>query len=1098
MKKTEYLVGDRSPLYASVALGLTLAWAAASPAQTTKPDPPGATNVPPPVGAILDLSGMPIPGGGNGTYQQYTVNFTATLTSTAITFAFRDDPARISLANASVTDLTHPSGNLLANSDFSGGTYSIASCGSPRNVAVPNSWTYANPYCVVGAGSVFPNSSGLCFGPFCWDDGAVQAYDEISQTIPTTAGDTYQISFLVGEYSGCQTSEGHPITPCNFSDVSTNGDILDQFGNGINITVYAQAGLPAPAEVLWLGNDTSGDVFETTTTGTVVADVGTLQVTGIAWDGSNLYFADPAGNYTKRTADGMTVLDSFALATGDTGEDLAWDGKRNVLWRIIHFTNTLQKIDPVGKSLVASYAIPTSDPGGLGTLGGLGVAYDSTRDELNVSFCQQGCSPLAAGLVDRIDPNTGIVLGALFRTSGFYTGGLAYDPSTDTLYVGDFTMVRHMDRSGNVLASFSRPAPGGFVDGLEFVSRSMQQAQTTPVVTFSSTTNTTVSVVFNNNNGQHVEGDAFFPPSGDLMFPAGIDPTTFTFQETNRFVTQAGVESLTHNTPFATLIPFDHAGNDALGGTTGLGAKYEVICADATHPPAEVNCPAPTAGNHISFKDVFDLPTDGSGNFMQPGIAPFTTVSFAHWAPETIPNDTSWSPSGGNINPHCPNVFGRGTTAFQCNLEDPLVNKYAASNGFGSDTRKGDYLLGYNVPMPCSAWKVNGVPVNTPCVQGNSTFFVHSPLTLDFLANPAQCNPALPLACGNGWLAGPIFRLFWTFDPLASAPDLPGTTNLDDLMNCPGANCNVTSVNQPGAGPPVLPVEFTTTAMPEPEGQFELQVSAEDSVLIKERNIQLLPVGSPIPCPNPFPHDANIPAAGPVHPCYSTKLFNLPITVDNTNPTISSGPTLSTPGSPMVTVTYTCSDIGSPLAADNSGIAICGATPPGTVHNVHALGGPGAGPSSVTEVDTLPNAVGSYSFTVQATDVAGNLSAPSQVNYTVYNICPLYDQTKAVHSGATVTVKLFLCDSTGTVDPSSANIVVHATGLFQTSTSTSDPVVDAGSANPDMDFRFDPTLGPSGGYIFNLKTTGLGTGNWVIQFTVAGDPTLHSLGFGIK
>src|SRR3984893_18948024 len=74
-------------------------------------------------------------------------------------------------------------------------------------------------------------------GNYCWYDGAVQAYDAISQTIATTPGHQYQISFSVADYSGCG---------CDFSDVSTNGNTTDTGGNGINVTVYAQAGLPPP------------------------------------------------------------------------------------------------------------------------------------------------------------------------------------------------------------------------------------------------------------------------------------------------------------------------------------------------------------------------------------------------------------------------------------------------------------------------------------------------------------------------------------------------------------------------------------------------------------------------------------------------------------------------------------------------------------------------------------------------------------------------------------------------------------------------------------------------------------------------------------
>jgi PEP-CTERM motif len=221
------------------------------------------------------------------------------------------------------------------------------------------------------------------------------------------------------------------------------------------------------ATSLWLGNDAGGDVFQTTTTGTVLTQLPGLPVTGMAFDGTSLYFADRSGNFTRRTADGSTILDSFSVNSTDTGEDLAWDSTRSALWRIVH-NNVLQEIDPATHSLVNSFNIPTADPV-LGTTGGLGIAYDGTRDELYVSFCSAGCSSLAAGLVDIVDPNTGSVLGTLFRTVGFATGGLGYDPATDTLWVGDQSVVRNMSRAGVELSQFTRPQPGGFVDGLEFV-----------------------------------------------------------------------------------------------------------------------------------------------------------------------------------------------------------------------------------------------------------------------------------------------------------------------------------------------------------------------------------------------------------------------------------------------------------------------------------------------------------------------------------------------------------------------------------------------------------------------------------------------------
>jgi hypothetical protein len=237
---------------------------AQTPPQQIKADP--GTNNPPPAGAILDLNGTPIPGGGIATYQHYTKNFIAGITSTAITFAFRDDPAQISFTNASVVDVTAENGtNLLTNGDFSGGVYT-----NNGNSLTPIGWTYANMYGAQAGGGVI-SGSAFCYSiddvtvQDCWFDGAVQAYDAISQTITTIVGHTYQISFDLAEDSATFAYPGNPILPagypgsecwaaaqtggppCNFHDISTNGDTTDAGGNGINVAVYAQAGLPSEA-----------------------------------------------------------------------------------------------------------------------------------------------------------------------------------------------------------------------------------------------------------------------------------------------------------------------------------------------------------------------------------------------------------------------------------------------------------------------------------------------------------------------------------------------------------------------------------------------------------------------------------------------------------------------------------------------------------------------------------------------------------------------------------------------------------------------------------------------------------------------------------
>ena len=126
---------------------------------------------------------------------------------------------------------------------------------------------------------------------------------------------------------------------------------------------------------------------------------------------------------------------------------------------------------------------------------------------------------------------------------------------------------------------------------------------------------------------------------------------------------------------------------------------------------------------------------------------------------------------------------------------------------------------------------------------------------------------------------------------------------------------------------------------------------------------------------------------------------------------------------------------------------------------------------------------------------AANNSASASVT-AIYNICVLYDQTKTVHSGAVIPIRLYLCDASGN-DLSGSSIVVHATGVTQVSTSASGTLEDAGNSNPDSDFRYDSTLGPSGGYIFNLSTAGM-SGTYDLNFTAGADPTTHNVLFGVQ
>jgi len=208
-----------------------------------------AQNLEPPSGAILDLNGLPLP----SVYTNYTTSFVATNSVTDLTFAFRNDPGFTVMDDVSMMDTTTPSGNLVVDGGFESGL-------SP--------WTYDNVY---GAGfGGFVDTSGNCgstlspavntgLGPRSgsadWCDGATQAYDAIDQLIATTVGDSYTVSFWLDQ------TDTNGVGDTVFQDLSTNGGSGTE-GNGVDVLVYAQSGLPAaapePATLILVGGGLLG------------------------------------------------------------------------------------------------------------------------------------------------------------------------------------------------------------------------------------------------------------------------------------------------------------------------------------------------------------------------------------------------------------------------------------------------------------------------------------------------------------------------------------------------------------------------------------------------------------------------------------------------------------------------------------------------------------------------------------------------------------------------------------------------------------------------------------------------------------------------
>ncbi|CAA9381866.1 MAG: hypothetical protein AVDCRST_MAG93-9230, partial [uncultured Chloroflexia bacterium] len=143
-------------------------------------------------------------------------------------------------------------------------------------------------------------------------------------------------------------------------------------------------------------------------------------------------------------------------------------------------------------------------------------------------------------------------------------------------------------------------------------------------------------------------------------------------------------------------------------------------------------------------------------------------------------------------------------------------------------------------------------------------------------------------------------------------------------------------------------------------------------------------------------------------------------------------------------------------------------------------------------IDT--SSVGEHSFTVNAADNVGNPASRTTTYIVSYGIVAMYDQAKTHQSGSTIPVKLQLVDHSKR-NMSAAAITVTPLEVVKLSDDTSGVAAPPSSAVADSNFRYDTTLG---GYIYNLRTTGLSTGTYELHFRAANDPTVQTVNFQIR
>jgi len=226
---------------------------------------------------------------------------------------------------------------------------------------------------------------------------------------------------------------------------------------GLVVAWLGTAG-PVQAETansLWIGTDDASDrlVLNTDRTGALLQSVGPVEVTGFAIDlkTNTIYFGTSNGTTTPRN---LTTLAAGASFSASGTEDMTFGG--NYIWRAgttgPSASPTITKTDPGTLVSSEAFTVPFQ---------ALGIAWDGSGLWVG-EFTSNG-------LIQRFDPS-GNATGQSFHTSGsFVNGGLAYDNTDGTLYIGTFGKVYHYTTTGAQLGFFNIPVMDGrFVDGLEF------------------------------------------------------------------------------------------------------------------------------------------------------------------------------------------------------------------------------------------------------------------------------------------------------------------------------------------------------------------------------------------------------------------------------------------------------------------------------------------------------------------------------------------------------------------------------------------------------------------------------------------------------
>ncbi|MEO6044673.1 MAG: IPT/TIG domain-containing protein [Tepidiformaceae bacterium] len=536
------------------------------------------------------------------------------------------------------------------------------------------------------------------------------------------------------------------------------------------------------------------------------------------------------------------------------------------------------------------------------------------------------------------------------------------------------------------------------------------------------------------------------------------------------------------------------ASNPGFDYKVGLGSYNCTYCYNAAIPPAG---PTPSRNRWGDYSGAAQDPNNPKDVWLSEEFATYNTASTNNWAVE-IARFTASVPVISSLIPnHAPEL------AATC---APSVTITGTDFQLGATVKFGSVVASSTVSTPellqatapaQAAGSVN-VTVTTPVGTSSSTAtFTYDPDNQAPVTVPSLTTPAN----GNGWNKAPFTVNFNATD----GPSPCGSGVKDVTVDSVGAVTSGPTTTSGGSTSLFIGTEGITTIhyhatdnAGNVEGTHTLIVRLDltdptvncgsPDGLWHASNVSIACTASDTPSGLANPADASfslstsVPAGTETATAF-TNSYAVLDRADRSTTVGPLGPIMVDRKPPVITITTPVNNgtyiINQPVAANfgctdgGSGVDTC----VGTVANG-------------SNINT--SSVGTKTFTVNASDNVGNASTLTVTYYVTYKVCLLYDPTQPFARNNQAPIKLEICDYND-VNLSSASITLHAVSV-----SPSVPGAPSSNSNPGNNFRFDATIAPGGGYIYNLIVKTFPPGNYNLNFTATGDPGNHQAPFKVK